>query len=651
MERETVSVEEALAELERVAPGAPLLALGQTVFWDEPMKAGIALAARKMGLNRGFVAGVHDTDYFAKFPSPVHESGRFRALPHNDTTTKGLWSAAGEFSSLFGSETVITRDVLQKSGLRIALLERARPGFLEQATEAWGWRGVASLDDHPPITAEVSLRQVWPELHKTLSWAVDLTVDSLTGEDRTEAERKAEQLEEMLCDARDEDGPRTLAGCYRQLLPKLAEYCTNTSPDIHTTTTTELLKFNRETCSLPRFQLVAAFIDPRTRDRAREAYNASLEGSGIFNLEKFGTGALPFDLVVPGRGRGTVRLGTRGAIIETPQPIFLSFKKPISGISEFAAAIESKLGPDCTLVGKALTLIGMLATEFVFVFHEGASSYVSRSRDLHGRLAEAGIELKCNPILRVKYTPWDALQVSCIWLSLPEPLRQPFGGEHICAQSFARKWRAVAREQEELLGNLGQLRRPIDLIRFLDKSVGGAWNRIAEEYEELHAVLSKLEIELKTLRSERTALYKKVRELRTEKVRAEAQKGEHFRAHIFEKEPSEADLLERERLTHAVEAAVHEEAVIKRRIRELYSQQEELVSSPEIRRVHERRRTLELEAELKRLDLIRDAVIASKGLETASNRPSAWWFPLVSPDGLWFRETVSSARCYLEPLR
>src|SRR5687767_2651655 len=113
---ETLTLEEALAELQKVAPEAPFLALGQTIFWDEPMKGGILLASQRLGYKRRLVAGVHDTDYFAKLPSGPRQPGRFKALPHNDTTTKGLWSAAAEFSTLFGSETVVSREILQSAG-------------------------------------------------------------------------------------------------------------------------------------------------------------------------------------------------------------------------------------------------------------------------------------------------------------------------------------------------------------------------------------------------------------------------------------------------------------------------------------------------------------------------------------------------------
>src|SRR5688572_24087480 len=118
---DTLTLEEALAELEKVAPEAPFLALGQTVFWDEPMKGGVALTSKRLGYSRKLVAGVHDTDYFAKLPHGPRQPGKFMVVPHNDTTTKGLWSAAGEFSRLFGSETVVSREILQSAGLRIDL--------------------------------------------------------------------------------------------------------------------------------------------------------------------------------------------------------------------------------------------------------------------------------------------------------------------------------------------------------------------------------------------------------------------------------------------------------------------------------------------------------------------------------------------------
>jgi len=648
--QEICSIEKALMELQKVAPDAPLLALGQTVYWDEPMKAGIALAARRLGHNRRLVAGVHDTDYFAKLPSGPHTPGKFKALPHNDTTTRGLWSAAGEFSTLFGSETVITREMLQAAGLRVSKVIAERPTFLDDATEAWGWRGIVSLDDHAPITKDVPLRQIFTELQATFDWALDTTIATLGGEGKQKAIELADELRTKICELSEEPG-QSVSGFYQRLIPVLYEFCANAPIDLETTATTELLRFNILTCQSCRFELLNLFVDQATRAVACSAYDEAIHGSsGLYELSRFGTGAIPFDLVIPGHGRGTIRLGTRGAVVMTPTPQFLSFKKPLSSVQDLAAAIEAKFGPDCVLVGKAVTLIGMLAREFVFLFHEGASSYVSFSRKLHQLLAAKGHPLQMNPIFRVKYDVWGALKVCCSWLRLPEPFQRAFGTEELCGPSFSARWKEVAKQQSDVLGTLATMRRPIELIRFLQRTHGDSWKVLAEEYEGLHQRLGQLERSLQHLRSERFALYDQARRLRAKRVGAEMQKGNHFRAAIFEKDPSQEDLSERERLTAAVTAVIHEVSEIENRMVELSHAQNKLVNEKEIQLIHDRRRSIELEAELKRVRMIRQAVINSKGLTRANLRPSAWWFRLVCPDGLWFRETIDTAECYLEPL-
>lgn len=649
MEPSCNTLTQALDDLEKVAGDSPFLALGQTVFWDEPMKAGVALLSKRLGKPRRLVAGVHDTDYFAKLPSGGRERGRFKALPHNDTTTRGLWSAAGEFSTLFGSETVITRDALLAAGLRLSRLQQARPGILDEATEAWGWRGVVALGDSAPIAAEVPLDRLLPELMSTFDWAVDSALESLAGEGRETAERLFEGLRSQICEA--SDGAAELGEFYRRLLPIFYEFAGAARVDLEATRTTELLRFNRETWGLPRFELFGLFVDPTTRPEAKQAYDKAIRGSsGLYELARFGTGAIPFDLVIPGKGRGTIRLGTRGAVINTPNPQFLSYRTPPANLAELAELLEDKFGPNCVVVGKAVTLIGMLAREFVFVFHEGASGYVKHSRRLHEILAEGGRPMRMNPILRIRYDAWSALRVCCSWLRLPEPFRRAFGTEELCAPSFAARWREAVEDGRGLLATLGSLRRPIELIRFLDQRLGGSWHRLAEEYEALHQQLQVLESDLAALRDERRGLYAAMRGLRARRAEAEAAKGRHWRERIFEREPSQEDIEERERLTQAVEAIVHERTHLESQMHELRRRQQARVENEEVRRIHDRRRSIELEAELKRLRLIRDAIVSSRGLESANRRPSAWWFRLVCPDGLWFRETVETAEYYLEPL-
>lgn len=633
-----------LSQLDQAAPDAPFLALGQTIFWDEPMKAGLALAS-----TRKFIAGVHDTDYFAKLPSGLHAKGAFKALPHNDTTTRGLWSAAGEFSTLFGGETVITRETLSQAGLRLSAVQRARPNIMDEATEAWGWRGIVSTSDHNPVTADVPLRTLLPELCNTIKWAFDETLACIGGGTHDVAAKMAEELHAKVCDFAD-DPTITVGAFYEQMISELYNFGANAQVNLETTRTSRLLQINASTAHLPRFELLDLFVRPDTNALACKAYNEAIQGSALYPVDRFGTGAIPFDLVIPGLGRGTLRIGNRGAVIMTDPPQFLSYKERPQNVAELAQAIENKFGPNCTIVGKAVALIGLLAREFIFVFHEGASGYVKYSRKMHQTLAAAGHELAMNPILRIRYNAWSSMSSCCSWLKLPKPFQRPFGTEELCAPSFASRWLSVAEEQEARLKRLGELKRPIELIRYLDDKVGGAWSNLAEEYLGLHEQLGQLEKQIEVIRQQRHAIYARDRALSQARSEAERAKGDQFRASIFEKEATPSALQERERLTAAVEAIIKErDSLIGERLA-LRHEQNALVGAEEVKRIHQRRREIELEAELKRLTIIREAVISSKGLRNANLRPSAWWFRLVCPDGNWFRHTTEQATYYLEPL-
>jgi hypothetical protein len=361
-------------------------------------------------------------------------------------------------------------------------------------------------------------------------------------------------------------------------------------------------------------------------------------------------GAIPFDLFIPGSGRGTLRIGTNAITVMAREPKFVRLQEPVHNLRQLAKAIEGEFGPDCVLIGKAVTLIGQLAREHVFAFHEGASSYVRHSRRFHDLLSDSGIGIELNPILRIRYRTWDALATEDAWLRLPEPLRQTFGVDEICTPSFAKRWREVKGIQEDLLRKLGELTRPIELIRFLHGQAGGAWQSLAAEYEQIHDVLEAAASKVRSLRADRMGLHKRLKELKAARVAAERAKGGHFRSQVFERSPSESDLAERGRLEAEVESVISQIAEIRGEIRNSVARQENVVGDAKVKSAHERRRAIELEAELKRMALIRDAIISSKGLERAGYRPSAWWFPLISPNGGWFGATTQGAEYYFEPL-
>lgn len=629
-------------------PELRLIALGQTVFWDEPVKAGVAREAVRQGVP--FVAGVHDTDYFAKLPGA---KGRgYRAFPHNDHSTRGLWSAVGEFSCLFGSEAVVRRDLLQAAGVNLERLARVRPSIADEATEAWGWRGIVSMEESPPIAAELSLAEVYPVVRQTLDWALEASLASIAPDQREQARREADTLRDMADSCRTKlPASATLSDFYRALLPRVYDWVVGETLDLTPVRTSELLRFNRETAGLPRFDLLSVFLHPETREAAVRAYDEAVAGSEIYTLDRFGSCALPFDLVIPQAGRGTLRVGRYGLVVETPVPRFAAFEEPVRTVGQLADVIEARFGPNCLLVGKAVTLIGMLGREFSFVFHEGASSYVRRSRAFHDGLREMAPWLEFRPILRVRYRTWDALEKVGTWFTLPEPFRRPFGADDVCAPTFARRWQEVVQDQSRLLEQLAAFRRPIELIRFLATYSGGGWASLAEEYEQLHRGLEGLRAEIDAFRDRRRRIYDRLRALRRRRVEAEMAKGAHFRARIFEREATTDDWSERARLTAEVETVIAAVEATRRELEATFAEQRAWVSRPEVQAMHERRRNLEIEAEFKRLRLVRHAIIVRDGLTASDRRPAAWWLRLVSPDGTWFHRIVETAECYWEPLQ
>jgi hypothetical protein len=640
------SQHEVLEELARRCPGVPMLCLGQTVFWDEPMKAGVLRRIRQLGDDRPFLAGVHDTDYFAKSPKPAAKNAKqYEALPHNDSSTKGLWSAAGEFSTLFGSETVVTRDRLASAGAKLGLLEAERPGTLDEVTEAWGWCGVVGHTGRAETTAETSLDRVWPALWGAFDSMVGIA-EAIVGPG---ASKPAEELRALVCDAAQSSG--TLAGLYERLMPQMFEFVAGSRLDITPTRTTALLRLTPDSAALPRFRLLDAFLHPDTAEAASQAYDGSVAGSEIYPLAKFGAGALPFDVLVPGHGRGTLRLGTAGGVVQTPVPVGFRYKRKPESAAELAEVLESRFGPGCVVLGKALVLVPMLAAEHVFVFHQGASEYVHRSATIVRTLREAGVPVPpCHPILRVAYPTWDALQGVSAWFDLPEPLQRPFGAARISACGFATRWRHVAAEQRALIEALGQCRSPVSLLDLLASTLGGSWETQAARFAEQTQVVAHLASRLHGIREAKAAAIARQRHAKAERQAAERKLGEHWRSEVWGRAPSEAALAERARLQRAVESAIQEVRACREEWKALDEEQRAAVEDEAVQAARAHRRTIAIEAEFARARLVQAAVHASDGLERAGRRPSAWWFPLVSPDGAWFRTTTCHATYSIEEL-
>jgi hypothetical protein len=89
---------------------------------------------------------------------------------------------------------------------------------------------------------------------------------------------------------------------------------------------------------------------------------------------------------------------------------------------------------------------------------------------------------------------------------------------------------------------------------------------------------------------------------------------------------------------------------LKTQANSLVAQRVEMEKSESLRAARDLREALENEAELHRFFLVRDAILASDGLRYTNYRPTAWWLPMVSPDGKWFRNLTQSAQARIEAL-
>jgi hypothetical protein len=643
-----------LARLRAQYPDSPFLALGQTVFWDEPVKAVLQRLLDSHGLGGQMLAGVHDTDYFAK--TRLRQSGkrRFALLAHNDGTTKDLWSAAGEISTLFGSETFPTRQDYVRAGVAFEKVAAASPmgrqAFLDAMTEAWGWRGLVYTGSRDLIVHRLPLKEVGDGILEMLTWGFDNAVCQVVpGCCQDEARRMADTILGWCREYRVAHPDKYLTDLYQDLLPRFYSLMLGYTPaNLTVDCTAHLLRLTPETAGLPRFRFVQLFLDPTTRDIALDAYNQAVAGSEIYTLDKFGAGALPFDLVLPEQGRGTLRVTPRVLFVETRQPVAIGLKKPITSLEELAEILTARLGDHVTLVGKAVSLISMLAQEFIFVFNEEGSMYVRRTRQMNDTLARQGIALDLRPILRLRYHTWDALVVGQSTLRPAEHLATTFGQPTITTPEFATAWRQVVDEQRALCGQVATLQKPRVWLRFLyDRDPMAAWEERLAAYDAAKRRLLDLRAEAAPLQAQTDALYMRLSDWKAQGVAVQREQGAHFRA---TQEWTPAEQARRAAFEIEFRRIEREKRALHAEIRALKARRLQIERSPEAQAARAEIAQIELDAEMARLHLVRAALLTAEGLAHTNHRPSAWWLPMVDASGEWFQRIVATTEVYTEPL-
>ena len=706
----------ALRQLRANYPDTPFLTLGQTVLWDEPVKAAFCRLCESLEIGGQIapgarvVAGVHDTDYFAKLKGLAISSEPFALLRHNDGDTRGLWSAAGELSALFGAEIVPSRADFTREGVAFSKAARVYPGgaeaLLNQETDAPGWRAIVHTEPHALISADVKLNDILPALRQQLRWGFRQTL-AITGctpdfeDDEPCASRDiARAILSWVEEFAILNADATLSDLYKDLIPKIWSLVRGGATcDLETTTSLELFRFNAQTAARPRFHFVDVFLNPATRELAKRCYNEALRGSGIYTLDQFGPGALPFDVVVPGQGRGTLRLHGGNVIVETETPIEICENCDPHSIGQLAALLENHFGPDIALVGKAVSLISMLAAEYIFVFHEKASGYTSRTYQMNESLRAQGIELNLHPMLRLQYETWDALREVNAEFELPSHLAMLWT-EPVKAPALAASWRDKCAEQDAMRARLKACRKTEELMDELARIEGDGWAARQAEYIAARGKLREVRAQVAPLVEARADFQTRARAATDEAQSLERAKGDYFRAQIWPLKERIRDIKaaasartnpldesgkprrlskdERAQMAQLAAQETEREAALRAQISQqeiawrafdsqieaaqaraeaarasaaqALSQQLSLEKSEVASAARATIADIEARAELARLLLVRDALRATGSLRQNNVRPTAWWLPMVSPDGAWFDALATTARARVEVL-
>lgn len=667
------SVIETLARLRELYPQTSFIALGQTVFWDEPDKAIWRSLLDAFWPDAELIAGVHDTDFFAKTTALADTDAPYAMLPHNDGATRGLWSAAGELSSLFGSEDVPTKAYYESFGVPFARLAAAYPdgrnAFYDRETEAWGWRGIIHTGSEPPISHDVPLSEYGPALLEQLDWGFASSLDCIAPEARERCREYCREVKQRVIDFIASASPTAaLTDLYRHLLPLFYRSLLGLPPKrLFIENSMSLFRFDPETASRPRFAAVDLFLDEKTRDTCVDAYNHAVAGGGMYTLDTFGEGALPFDVVVPGRGRGTLRVqGGEVSIDWRRHTQTLSCPERAADRASLAKLLQCELGPHVSLVGKAVSLIDMLAAEFIVVFHETASGYTPRTTEMNDAIRRAGIAIDLKPIVRLEYPTWDALaaaEVSTPFL-LPDHLARAFDrkGVPIPASEFGARWRGVVDAQKAVLATLRETRKPRALFALFGQTASGDqdWTQTGDEYEaHLKALVSNA--------AECAELKRRIGELRDQiaedthaRLHTERAKGEDFRASVMPllaraaggEDVADQIMLEANRRSRFYDATINacrdRIRAARREIRRLRSRCRAIERTDDMLDHRRRLARIATSVEMERLERIRDAYIVSHALPHTQARPSAWWLPLVDGSGKWFKAMAEGTRARLE---
>lgn len=587
--------------------GVPFLALGQTVFWDEPTKAVLKYWLDKIYPEAIFMLGVHNTDYFAKSPF-LYNDEPYILVAHNDNSTKELWASTVEMSKPFGSEIHPHIHFFNNCDVSLKMIapKDRVDEFLDDITSSWGWMAIAKTGTRSIVACDIKLKDIMDKIIELVRWGT-CGARELLGEENIRI--FYEEIKDFILDYGKGYPEATVTDLYKELYlwfwEKLLGYKPNNTV---LSSSQEIFRFNTQTYNLPRFSILEGFISPDKSTIYKDCYNKAVAGSGIYTLDKFSYGAIPFDLVIPGKERGTICIQPKMLIIEGEEPIKISLEKPITTVRELAEVVEKNFGKSVALVGKAVPLLSMIRKEFILVFNERGSSYYHDTFKMEKLLRENGIELKLYPILRLIEHTWDSLDSIEADLTLPEYMKWAFYKDKITTKEISNTWGDVVKRQNLFIQEISSIRKPRLIMKLLKELKGNEW-------EEKLSLYNSLKEEIIMRRKEIEKRWKEIRELKA--------KLNEIKDYTTRKELS---------------------CKIKRLTEETWSMEK----SKEIRLIREKIRNIELEIERARAEALRDSYLVKENLPYTNSRPSAWWFIAMDRKRNWFKKVAETLELYTE---
>ena len=141
--------------------------------------------------------------------------------------------------------------------------------------------------------------------------------------------------------------------------------------------------------------------------------------------------------------------------------------------------------------------------------------------------------------------------------------------------------------------------------------------------------------------------YVELADLRERRRTIQRQMGEHYRSTLTWTDDDHARRSQYQRELTDIDTTIRAE---RGRIVALKAQSRSIEHGERAKAARAQFDVIEREAEVARLELVRNALLTVTGLPHTNHRPSAWWLPMVDSTGDWFRKIVSTSQVYIEPL-